>query len=324
MKHPSNNILAANIIKISWVVTVIAVLSIAVRLALSNTNNDIAESVLLDNQSSSILNQSIQPIETSQDNSMIATSIEQVVQQDIAKTTTLNTKTVTNTTIQDLVSQFPGTYSVAVMKLGAPESYVGYNDTTTWVSASLYKLLQSYTLLKMIEQDELSWYTPVLEEDTVSSCFDRMIRYSDNDCGIAIQDIIGNSRVNKDLSMLGLTNTDLDNLDTENQITKDKITTAKDVAKFLEVITNGSVLTADQIAPLLTVMTEQEYRQGIPSGVPTLTVADKVGFLDEYLNDAGIVFGNKGEYVVVLLSANSDWQSIADISKILINTLERD
>jgi hypothetical protein len=50
-------------------------------------------------------------------------------------------------------------------------------------------------------------------------------------------------------------------------------------------------------------MQRQVYRSGIPSGTGQ-TVADKVGFLGDIRNDAGIVYNGGQPYILVVMTHN--------------------
>ena len=51
-----------------------------------------------------------------------------------------------------------------------------------------------------------------------------------------------------------------------------------------------------------------------------MTGDDKVGFVDDVIHDAGIVYGPHGPYVLVVMTSNSSWDAVADIAR-QINTL---
>lgn len=61
-------------------------------------------------------------------------------------------------------------------------------------------------------------------------------------------------------------------------------------------------------------MKRQIYRSGIPAGSHGAAVADKVGFLDGYLHDAGIVYSPKATYALVIMSSGSSWSNISDLA----------
>jgi beta-lactamase class A len=222
--------------------------------------------------------------------------------------------------LRTITSQYEGEFAVVVSEIGTDRSFY-YNENDTYVTASVYKLLQSYSILKRIDSGELSWNLPVLENDTLGSCFDSMIRYSNNECGVALQDLVSNPVINSELRELGLRHTDLNNVDEFGNAVSDKITTAKDIDIYLRSIVAGTTLTPQRIGELLPIMSEQEFRDGIPTGVVPLPVANKVGWLDEYINDVGYVYGKEKIYTVTILSKNSTWESIAGISKEIMQRL---
>jgi beta-lactamase class A len=57
------------------------------------------------------------------------------------------------------------------------------------------------------------------------------------------------------------------------------------------------------------------YVSGIPTGIPSAEVANKVGFIDGYLHDAAIVYSKKGDYVLVIMTNGSSWKNIAALAK---------
>ena len=56
------------------------------------------------------------------------------------------------------------------------------------------------------------------------------------------------------------------------------------------------------------------YRQGIPAGANG-QVADKVGFMDNLLHDAAIVYSPNGTYVLAVMTEGSSWATIADLAR---------
>ena len=57
------------------------------------------------------------------------------------------------------------------------------------------------------------------------------------------------------------------------------------------------------------------YKQGILAGLPSATVASKVGFLDALLHDASIIYSPTGTYVLVIMTEGSSWGNIANLAK---------
>jgi beta-lactamase class A len=94
----------------------------------------------------------------------------------------------------------------------------------------------------------------------------------------------------------------------------DMRTSADDLAMLLAKIYRGEVFNEANRARLLDDMKTQVYRQGIPAGIPDATVADKVGFLDGMLHDAAIVYGEKGDYILVIMTDGLSWAYIAELA----------
>ena len=61
-------------------------------------------------------------------------------------------------------------------------------------------------------------------------------------------------------------------------------------------------------------MKKQNYRSGIPSGTGVIT-ADKVGFLWDIRNDAGIIYASQPYILVVMTNGQYNFDLIANISK---------
>ena len=92
--------------------------------------------------------------------------------------------------------------------------------------------------------------------------------------------------------------------------------TAGDLAKFAAMLANYQLpLKRESQDKLLGAMRRNVHRRGIPAG-SNGTVADKVGFIEDYLHDVGIVYGTGGgTYVLAILTQGSSWADIADLTK---------
>lgn len=193
-------------------------------------------------------------------------------------------------------------FGISVMELTGRSGNV--NGSKSFTAASTYKLYVAYAVIKQIEAAQMAWTDPI-NGQTVASCFDAMIVKSDNPCGVALGQRIGWQKIEDMVHGLGMTNT---------QMTPKLTTTANDLALFLYKLQNGSLVGAGDQARLLDAMKRQIYRAGIPAGTG-LPVADKVGFIDDVIHDAAIVYSARGPYVMVIMTSNSSWGSIASASK---------
>jgi len=109
---------------------------------------------------------------------------------------------------------------------------------------------------------------------SVATCLDLMIINSDNNCAIAIGNMVGWSTINAETHAAGFTSTNVAN--------GNESTTANDTTSYLVKLAMGTLMDPNQEADLINRMKQQIYRSGLPAGSPGSTVADKVGFIDDY------------------------------------------
>lgn len=183
-----------------------------------------------------------------------------------------------------------------------------FNGDQQFVSASTYKLYVAYIIINAIENGITSWSNN-LNGTTLSQCFDTMIVESDNKCPEAFllefSFAAANDQIHNEIGV------------SERTVIQpgDMRTTANDLAGFLRQLYAGNLMSSSNQTKLLADMEQQEYRDGIPAGVDHI-VADKTGFLDDYLHDAGIIYSPNGDYVLVVLTNGiADWSYITDIAK---------
>lgn len=213
--------------------------------------------------------------------------------------------------IADQVSQIAPQAEVAiyVRDLSAKSTIVEINADRVFPAASTYKIFVAESMIRAVEDKQWKWKDPLLGSLTLAECFDEMIVESDNACPEAWLQLVGPESVQKDVQRLGLGSTKI--------AWGGMATTARDLGVGIEGLLAGNTLTRSGIERLESAMSRQEFREGIPAGIPSAEVADKVGFLDEYLHDAGLVHSPKGDYVVVILTAGAAWEQIAEIAAAL-------
>lgn len=194
-------------------------------------------------------------------------------------------------------------YGVSVMEIDGRSA--NFNGDKQFETASTYKLFVAYSVLKAIDHGEMRWGDSSAGGRTVEKCFEDMIVVSDNACPADFKTKLGGWQViESQMHSLGLSS-------------KTKLTgatlysTANDLSYFLYRLQNGTLLNATDSDRLLGLMKRQVYRTGIPAGTG-LPVADKVGFVDDVIHDAGIVYTAKGPYVLVIMTSSSSWSGIAD------------
>lgn len=200
-----------------------------------------------------------------------------------------------------------GGYGISVIELGGMGRVASANGDKKFVTASTYKLFVAYSLLKQIDAGSWKWSDMTDSGKSTTDCFELMIVHSDNACAESFGGKLGWTNIQNQMRGLSLANT---TFSSDNDTS-----TANDEALYLQKLEQKTIgLSDDSRAKLLDVMKRQVYRSGIPAGVSG-TVADKVGFLDGYLNDAAIVYDQDETYILVIMSQGSSWGSIADAAQ---------
>jgi beta-lactamase class A len=103
--------------------------------------------------------------------------------------------------------------------------------------------------------------------------------------------------------------------------------TANGLLKLLRLIADGKAYSQAVCDEMLDIMLEQQYRSGIPAGLPKAArVAHKTGNISTVHHDAGIVYlDNRKPYVLVILTQFEPEQgrgtAVADVSRDIFNTL---
>lgn len=194
----------------------------------------------------------------------------------------------------------PGTFGISLIELSGKGRRASYNGDKQFVTASTYKLFVAYSVLRRIDNGQMSW-------DAESTCFNKMISLSDNTCAEAYLSRIGLTTITKEINALGLKNSNFTKVG-------GPYTTANDLTLLLGMIESGQNFSPSNRLRLINAMQGNIYRQGIPAGANG-TVADKVGFLDKLLHDAAIVYSPNGTYVLAVMTDGSSWSTIADLAR---------
>jgi beta-lactamase class A len=103
--------------------------------------------------------------------------------------------------------------------------------------------------------------------------------------------------------------------------------TANGLLKMLRLIADGRAYSAKACETMLEIMLEQQYRSGIPAGLPKAArVAHKTGNISTVHHDAGIVYlDGRKPYVLVILTQFTAEQgrgtAVAEVSRDIFSTL---
>lgn len=211
-----------------------------------------------------------------------------------------------NALLQQYAESHPGTFGISLAELGGSKRRAAFQDDRQFHTASTYKLYVAYAALKRVEAGTWKWSDPVHGGRNLEKCFDDMIVKSDNPCGEALLKKIGYRTLTDELKAVGLTGTTF-----LQDVPK---TTARDLTTLLGSLEAGQLVSGDSRARLLGALQRNIYRQGIPAGAG-VAVADKVGFLEGYLHDAAIVYGPTGPLVLTIMTDDSSWATIADLTR---------
>lgn len=203
-----------------------------------------------------------------------------------------------------------GTYGVAMYELSGKRRHAHYNGNKSFVTASTYKLFVAYSTIKRVDDGKWKWSDKnIANGRNRGQCFDDMIIKSDNPCAENLLKAVGYTTITEEMHALGLNDTSFISDNTPHS-------TALDEAQFLAQLYTGQLPISDSgRTKLLSAMKQQVFRQGIPAGISDGSVAGKVGFLWGLLHDASIVYSPKGDYVLVILTDNSSWSNIADLTR---------
>lgn len=210
--------------------------------------------------------------------------------------------------MQNYAQSHPGVYGASLIELSGQYRRASYNGNKSFTTASTYKLFVAYSTLKRVEAGTWQWSDQIQGGRDLAKCFDDMIVLSDNACASTLLPKIGYTNITNEARAIGCGNTSF--------LGNDGIkTTPEDLSLLLAQLQTGQILSQQSSRyRWIDAMKRQVYRQGIPKGTSGV-VADKVGFLDGLLHDAGIVYATTGPYVLVIMTDGSTWGNIAELTR---------
>ena len=200
--------------------------------------------------------------------------------------------------IQEIIQREGVDMAILVKDLQTGE-VLTINGTTTFVSASLYKIFASYEVARQIDLGQIEPLAATgfdADAVTVQECLYRTLSYSDNPCGRALRKLIGaDDAPLPAINEAGFISTSL--------VNDYPTTSATDVALFFETLYEGTEFSPAVLSMLLDPLLAQEVNNRIPQGVPSDTkIAHKTADLDGYSHDAGIVYTPGGDYILTILT----------------------
>ncbi len=227
--------------------------------------------------------------------------------------------------IDRVVREFPGTLGVAVKNLDTGESFAANGDMR-FPTASLIKVavmvevhhqvaegkLRRDTSVTLKESDKAGDEPVVLNQLhagvplTVADLLALMIAFSDNTATNLLVGLAGTANVDRRMVAYGLPNTKIfrptfrdghaDVFPEEEKEFGLGMTTPREIARLMELIADGKVVSRAACDEMLSVLEKQQDRAMIPRSLPIdrdrITVANKTGWDEEKLPDAN---GFKGD-----------------------------
>lgn len=183
------------------------------------------------------------------------------------------------------------TYGVYIKNLKTGETY-GYNQNLKFETASLYKLWIMGSVFEGLSKGKIK--NTLDNQQAIES----MITVSDNDSATVLIGEVGMSGIQKFLAEYGFLNSDFQNTPTS---------TPSDIGLFFEKLYKGEIIDSTNSLSMMSVLERQKINDRLPKYIPSgVLIAHKTGELDNYKNDAGIVFTKKGDYIIVVMSKTNN------------------
>ncbi len=189
------------------------------------------------------------------------------------------------------ISSLPGKWSVKINFLENNFSWQRHSSQKM-KGASLIKLPVVAVFYNLVEDGVYS-----LDDQPAGSPMGNLaeiaLSQSDNESWQILENEIGEAKINSLMFEWGMKDTDL----------TDNLTTAEDISLFFTKLYKGEILSEEYKNKMLSDLTDTIYEGQIPAGVPEgIRVAHKVGYLDDVVSDAGIVYFPDNHYVLVIMS----------------------
>jgi len=230
--------------------------------------------------------------------------------------------------LENKVKHFRGTVGLVVEDLDM-EWEIALNEETLIPSASLVKVpimlscfyaaqdgkisLKDTISLKSSEKvsgSRVLGKEPAGSVFTVEELFNPMITQSDNAAANILIDFLGLDTLNTYFKKMGLKNTNITRkmMDfKERSEGEENYTSAQDMAYLLEQLYYKQFLNKDVSEKCLELLGQQKINDRIPRKLPRGTyVVHKTGLEKHVCHDVGIVFTNKGNFLICILAKHED------------------
>ena len=243
--------------------------------------------------------------------------------------------------VNDALASTEGTYGIAIKNLKTRENYY-LNEHNQFEAASLYKIWVMATVFNQIEQGKLE-EDEILTQDvstlnsefniaseaaeltegkvsfTTSEAINQMITISHNYAALLLSEKVGLSNVSKFLSK---------NNFAESSLGVPPQTTTYDIASFFEKLYRNELGSKENATKMLDILKKQQLNDGLPKYLSQdVQIAHKTGDIGPFKHDAGIVFSDKGDYIIAVMSESDSplgaQERIAQVSKAVYNYFQK-
>jgi beta-lactamase class A len=223
--------------------------------------------------------------------------------------------------IQRALPSNGGTFGIAVQNLTTGQTAL-LNADAFFPTASLYKTGVMYEFYRQKKAGRLSVDDMLTEQPydyddegtnlvglpgsriAAGTALQLMMTVSDNVAANMLEDHVGRANVNTAFDGLGLHSTRVHTWAAGDPVAPNAsaYTTASDMLKLYAGLAGGAEVDAGSNREMLNLLLANQVADRLPALLPDGTpVAHKNGELDGLINDAGIVYGPKSTYVVVVL-----------------------
>lgn len=221
--------------------------------------------------------------------------------------------------VKNTLQDAKGTYAIAIKNLKNKDSYYS-NEHQVFETGSLYKLWIMAEVFEQIQDGKLA-EDEILSQDvktlnaefnidpssaeltegtinfSVHDALNQMITISHNYAALILTQKIKLSSVAEFIKAHGFIES---SVGTDGSSPK---STASDILGFYEKLYKGELGSIENTQKMISLLKNQQLNDGLPKYLPDKSmVASKTGDIGWFKHDAGIVYTEKGDYIIVVMS----------------------
>lgn len=236
--------------------------------------------------------------------------------------------------VEGILVPLRGRYGIYFQDLNSKQGF-NINGAEKFTAASLMKLPVMLALYRQAEAKEINLDLvyhlqagdkrggagslggrPVGFEISYRKMAELMGQQSDNTAYNILSRILGKTRIQTTIDLLGMKNTSYE----------EGMTTPEDMAIFFDILYKSDLISEKSREEILSFLTNTIWEDRIPVGVPKeIRVSHKIGTEVGVINDAGIIFAPK-PYILVIMSEEANEieakKALPEISKRIYEQVE--